>query len=175
LVEYADWLSLVTRTLEFYFAPPGTYSNREDLPLPPVHVLTDGIAYPTNLDGDLELAWEHRDRLGLWDYGDSGVTSTIESGAVYVLRVYDETNTLRFENIAYTTNTFTWSLASEIAATGLGRANSTLRVVIFTLRPAGTVANELNSWQVYDFTCDCSGWGMLWGNYWGGTKGRDEP
>lgn len=175
LLEFEDWALEPLHQLIFVDAPPGTYSDREDLPYPPANVKTDGISYPTNLDGQLELTWDHRDRLGTWDYGDSGATTALETAAVYVLRVYDENNVLRFEDIAYTSNAFTWSLASEVSASGLGRANGSLRVVLFTIRPAGVVANSLNSWEVYDHRCDCSGWGMLWGNWWGGTKGRDEP
>lgn len=170
--EYPDWTTEEQHTLDFEYAPPGPYSNREDLPLSPTRLRINDFLYPDNIDGGFYMDWRHRDRLGSWAYGNSGETSAPESGVVYVVRIYGEGGTLVYENTAVTGTSFSWSLSAEVAASGLGRANGQLRVVLFAIRPSGTVSDVLNAWQPHDFTFDCAGWGMLWGNYWGGSTGR---
>jgi hypothetical protein len=81
----------------------------------------------------LTVAWEHRNRLGDWSYGDSGETSDPEEDTEYDVFVYGELDTLVHTEVGVTGKTWTYLEADEIAESGLGRLNNHLRIVIMTL------------------------------------------
>jgi hypothetical protein len=99
----------------------------------PTDVRFNGASYPVSISGELTVAWEHRNRLGDWSYGDSGETSDPEEDTEYDVFVYGELDTLVHTEVGVTGKTWTYLEADEIAESGLGRLNNHLRIVIMTL------------------------------------------
>lgn len=143
-----------------------TTSNRAPRPWVPTAIEENGIAHPTVILGELALTWAHRNRKASASYADAHQTATAESGATYRARVYGETGSLIHTESGLTGESWTYAAASEISEGGLGRLNDELRVVLETVHgPSGLV-----SFQSHDHTFHRSGYGLRWGEYYGGVE-----
>lgn len=98
----------------------------------PTDVKFNAASYPANISGQLVVSWEHRDRLGEWDYAKSGEMSSPEDGTEYDVSVYGETDTHLHTEQGITSKSWTYPEADEIADSGLGRLNNSLRVIVRT-------------------------------------------
>lgn len=98
----------------------------------PTDVKFNAASYPANISGQLVVSWEHRNRLGEWDYANSGEMSSAEDGTEYDVSVYGESNTHLHTEQGITSKTWTYLEADEIADSGLGRLNNWLRVIVRT-------------------------------------------
>lgn len=142
-----------------------TAAERSKKPYSPTGLTLNGIAYPGNVADDLVIAWLHRNRLADWSYEDSGVTPSPEPGTHYVLSIYGQAGTL-LRTVDPVTSPYTYTRATELADSG-GILNESLRVAVTTIRDADGVFAAFP----IDVTVDAAGWGMLWGEYWGGNAG----
>lgn len=107
---------------------------RRQLVYCPTDVQFNSESYPVTISGELTVSWEHRDRLGVWGYANSGETSAPEDGTTYTIKVYGESDTLIHTELALTGTSWLYAEAEEIAdSSPLGRLNNSLRVEIFTL------------------------------------------
>lgn len=159
---------LLTRTTEGELAeaqaPASTIdlASRQARPYPPANVQINGAYWPQTITGPLSITWAHRSRLIQadvlvpWTDGDIGP----ETGTTYTLELYDEAGNLVRTETGITANNYTWS--DEVADSGLGRLNGHVRVVLWAVR------DGLDSWQVFDHTTDRAGYGLQYGNYYGG-------
>jgi hypothetical protein len=144
-----------------------TTVGRSTLPLAPTALTVNGLSFPTNVADAIALAWSHRDRLADWSFADAGATASPEATVTYTLRIYDETDSLIRTVTGITGTSYSYALATEIADTGIGRANGVLRVSLEAVRGSDAAVSLFR----LEDTFDCAGWGMLYGNYWGGNAG----
>ncbi len=116
----------------------------------PTDVRFNGESYPTAITGELTVSWSHRNRLGSWSYADSGKTSSPEGGTEYDILVYGELDTLVHTETGLIGTTWTYAEALEIAESGLGRLNDSLRVEIRTFDATRTheAVREID-WKFY--------------------------
>ena len=128
-----------------------TLDGRAQRPYPPGNVALNGEAYPASqLSGDLEITWSHRDRTQQTAYlvpqtdGDIGP----EPGTTYTVTVYDDdtdTQLRQWTGLTGTTQTYTQTdRESDMGSAGPHR----LRVEITSHR------DGLVSWQRQSRTCD---------------------
>jgi hypothetical protein len=132
------------------------YTIREEVPYCPTLMKLNGVAYPSAISGELTVSWKHRNRNGVWNYGDSGVTTSPEDGTFCVVQAYGELGTLVHEEFPITGESWTYPETVEIVESGLGRLNNLLRVVLFTWRgePSEYPTPGFGewSWQEHDWT-----------------------
>ncbi len=140
-----------------------TTVSRPTRPYVPGAVKLNTLDYPVNINDQLVVSWAHRNRLGAWKYDTAGATGSGEPGVTYRVKVYGESGSLIHTETGLTGTSWTYSLAAEISDSGLGRPNGTLRVVVEALNGA------LVSFQAYDHTTDAAGYGMLYGDCYGGA------
>jgi hypothetical protein len=141
---------------------PIVLTGRQARPYPPGHVRINGQREPAVVAGDLILTWAHRDRIQQTAYlvrqdeGDIGP----EPGTTYTVRLRDRNGTLVRSETGLTGNGWTWDLAS--AAVDAGVAGDRVTVEIEAER------DGLSSWQAQTRTTERAGYGLRWGQYWGG-------
>lgn len=141
-------------------------AGRATKPYAPTDLKLNAISYPTNINGDLVISWEHRDRLADWSYADAGKTAAIEAGCTYTVKIYGETGTLLRTATGITGKTYTYLNATELSDSGgLGRLNGILTVEVYAVRTADSAESPYRAAD----TVDAAGWGMLWGEYYGGA------
>lgn len=142
---------------------PLVLAGRQARPYPPGRIRLNGQTEPAVVAGDLTLTWAHRDRtlqtayLVRQDEGDIGP----EPGTTYRVRVRDRDGTLVRSETGLTGNTWTWDVASS--ATDAGAAGDRVTVEIEAER------DGLVSWQAQVRTVERAGYGLRWGQYWGGV------
>lgn len=143
---------------------PIVLTGRQARPYPPGRIRLNGQTEPAVVAGDLTLTWAHRDRtqqtayLVRQDEGDIGP----EPGTTYGVRLRDRDGTLVRSETRLTGNTWTWDVAS--AALDAGVAGDRVTVEIEAEREG------LSSWQAQVRTVDRAGYGLRWGQYWGGVS-----
>lgn len=98
----------------------------------PTAVTFNGESYPEEIEGELTVAWSHRNRLGTWSYANAGATTEREAGTEYDILVYGENDTLVHTESGLTGTSWTYLEADEISESGLGRLNNHLRVIVRT-------------------------------------------
>jgi len=143
-----------------------TTQSRAERPYVPTAIELNDVSYPVHIADALDVSWLHRNRLAYWEYDDAGQTASPESGSTYRIKVYGEGGALIHTETGLTGTSWGYPKATEISESGLGRLNGQLRVVLESLN-----ASALVSQQAYDFTVHRAGWGMRYGQYWGGTAG----
>ena len=142
---------------------PMLLAGRQTRPYPPGRVRLNGRREPTVVAGDLVLVWAHRDRtqqtayLVRQDEGDIGP----EPGTSYSVRVRDRDGTLVRSATGIAGTTWTWDVAS--AALDAGAVGDRVTVEIEAEREG------LSSWQAQVRTVDRAGYGLRWGQHWGGV------
>jgi hypothetical protein len=116
-------------------------------PYPPGNVKVNTLRWPTSIGASAPFVidWVHRDRtiqtvtLNKQDEANIGP----EAGVTYTLRLYGETNVLKKTETGLTGTTYTWS--SEVADSGLGRLNTSVRFELESVR--GSVVS-LQKWNI---------------------------
>lgn len=120
-------------------------------PYPPGNVQINGSRWPASIGAAEELAitWAHRDRrqqtvnMIRQDEGSIGP----EAGTTYTLRIYGETDTLICTASGITGTSYTYQSATEIADSGLGRLNTSLRVELESVR-GGLASLQKWNWSI---------------------------
>lgn len=143
-----------------------TLRQRFIRPYAPGNVRVNGSAYPAVVAGDVAISWANRNRVNqtanVLLQTDGNLTP--ETGQTTTMRCFDTANTLRrtYSGLAGTAQT--WRLA-DIVADGAG-ASSRVRIEIESTRTDadGTFA----SWQKHDLALERAGYGLHYGNYYGG-------
>ena len=136
--------------------------GRQALPYPPGRIRLNGQVEPAVVAGDLSLAWAHRDRtqqtayLVQQDAGDIGP----EAGVSYTVRIRDRNDALVHTETGITGSSFIWDVASAADAGALGD-HVTLEIV--------AERDGLESWQPQVRAVDRAGYGLRWGQHWGGV------
>lgn len=142
---------------------PLVLTGRQARPYPPGRIRLNGQREPAVVAGDLTLTWAHRDRtqqtayLVQQDEGDIGP----EPGTTYTVRLRDRNGVLVRTQSGIAGNTWTWDVAS--AAADAGSAGDTVTIEIEAER------DGLTSWQAQTRTTDRTGYGLRWGQHWGGV------
>ena len=142
---------------------PIVLTGRQALPYPPGRIRIDGGIEPTIVSGDLIVAWAHRDRtqqtayLVQQDEGDIGP----ELGVTYTVRIRSRNGVLAHTESGLIGATFVWSAA--VAAPEAGALGDRITVEISAER------DGLSNWQPQVRVMDRTGYGLRWGQYWGGV------
>lgn len=142
---------------------PMVLAGRQALPYPPGRIRLNGQTEPALVAGDLTVAWAHRDRtqqtayLVQQDEGDIGP----ELGVTYTLRIRNRNGMLAHTESGLTGTTFVWSAA--VAASEAGALGDRITVEISAER------DGLSNWQPQVRIMDRTGYGLRWGQYWGGV------
>ena len=142
---------------------PLTLLGRQALPYPPGRIRLNGQTEPAVVAGDLTLSWSHRDRtqqtayLVQQDEGDIGP----ERGVTYTVRLYDRDGTLVRSESGLSSTTWVWT--SAVAAEEAGLLGDRITVEILAEREG------LSSWQPQRREVNRAGYGLRWGQYWGGV------
>jgi hypothetical protein len=142
---------------------PLVLSGRQGLPYPPGRVRLNGLDSPAVVAGDLVVTWAHRDRTQQTAYlvhQDAGNIGP-ELGTSYVVLVRNAAGTLVHATTAITGTTFTWDLA--VAGAEGGILADTVTIEIRSVRDAW------ESWQMQRRTVQRTGYGLRYGQYWGGV------
>lgn len=125
-----------------------TCTGRMMRPYPPGNVKINALRWPVSIGASdpFAITWAHRSRvlqtvtLNKQDEADIGP----ESNVTYTLRIYGETNVLKKTVSGINTTSYTWT--TEIADSGLGRLNTSVRFELESVR--GT----LTSYQKWNIT-----------------------
>jgi hypothetical protein len=142
---------------------PIVLAGRQARPYPPGRIRLNGQREPAVVAGDLTLTWAHRDRTQQTAYlvRQDEVDIGPEPGTSYRVRIRDRDGVLVRTEAGLTGNTWTWDVAS--AAADAGVAGDRVTVEIEAER------DGLASWQAQVRTVNRAGYGLRWGQYWGGV------
>lgn len=151
VVEVRMLPSTSTGRLALDDAPTNTLTcaGRMMRPYPPGNVRINGERWPEGIGetDELVLTWAHRSRIlqtvtfNRQDEGDIGP----EAGVTYTLRIYGEIDTLIRTMAGITGTSYTYASATEIADSGLGRLNTSLRVELESVRDG---MKSINKWDL---------------------------
>lgn len=142
---------------------PMVLAGRQALPYPPGRIRLNGQTEPAVVAGDLTVAWAHRDRtqqtayLVQQDEGDIGS----ELGVTYTLRIRNRNGVQAHTETGLLGTTFIWTAA--VAALDAAALGDRITVEISAER------DGLSSWQPQVRVMDRAGFGLRWGQYWGGV------
>lgn len=142
---------------------PMVLAGRQALPYPPGRIRLNGQTEPAVVAGDLTVEWAHRDRtqqtayLVQQDEGDIGP----EPGVTYTLRIRNRNGVLAHTETGLLGTTYIWTAA--VAALDAGALGDRITVEISAER------DGLSSWQPQVRVMDRAGYGLRWGQYWGGV------
>ena len=137
--------------------------GRQALPYPPGRIRISGDIDPATVSGDITLAWAHRDRTQQTAYlvqqneGDIGP----ELGVSYTVRILNRDGSAVHTETSLIGTTFSWSTA--VAAAEAGALGDRITVEISAER------DGLSNWQPQVRVMDRTGYGLRWGQYWGGV------
>jgi hypothetical protein len=137
--------------------------GRQALPYPPGRIRINNNIDPPTVSGDITLAWAHRDRtqqtayLVQQDEGDIGP----ELGVSYTVRIRNRVGSAVHTETGLIGTTFIWSTA--VAAAEAGALGDRITVEISAER------DGLSNWQPQVRVMDRTGYGLRWGQYWGGV------
>ncbi|WP_017365807.1 phage tail protein [Methylococcus capsulatus] len=134
-------------------------------PYCPGNAQINGKRYPTAVAGEINVSWATRNRQSQTAYlvlqTEGAITP--EAGQTVTVRFYNENGSLRRTVSGIAGSGTTWPLAQELADSGLGRVNAHVKVEIEASRD-GYV-----SWQKHVIEFDRTGYGLRYGDYYGGT------
>lgn len=151
--------------------PAVTLTGRQGLPYPPARVTINGVAYPLAVVGQITAAWAHRDRITQTGYIVHQDEASIgpEPGTTYTLAIYGESfppgsGPLLRTYSGLTVTSQSYPSATESTDSGLpgGRENMNLTIHLSSQR-AG-----LESWTKHRITVYRAGYGVAYGNHYGG-------
>lgn len=134
-------------------------------PYCPGNAQINGKRYPTAVAGEINVGWATRNRQSQTAYlvlqTEGAITP--EAGQTVTVRFYNENGSLRRTVSGITGNGTTWALAQELADSGLGRVNAHVKVEIEASRDGHV------SWQKHVIEFDRTGYGLRYGDYYGGA------
>ena len=142
---------------------PLVLAGRQARPYPPGRVRLNGQREPAVVAGDLTLTWAHRDRtqqtayLVRQDEGDIGP----EPGTTYTVRIRDRDGALVRTEAGLTGHAWTWDVTSAALDAGVAGDRVTVEIE--------AECDGLVSWQAQVRTVERAGYGLRWGQYWGGV------
>lgn len=142
---------------------PMVLAGRQALPYPPGRIRLNGQTEPAVVAGDLNVAWAHRDRtqqtayIVQQDEGDIGP----ELGVTYTVHIRNRNNVLVRNETGLLGTAYIWTAA--VAALDAGALGDRITVEISAER------DGLSSWQQQVRVMDRAGYGLRWGQYWGGV------
>ena len=137
--------------------------GRQALPYAPGRIRLNGQSEPKVVAGDLTVAWAHRDRTQQTAYlvqqneGDIGP----ELSVTYTVRVRNRNDVLVHTETGLLGTSFIWTAA--VAALETEILGDQITVAISAER------DGLSSWQPQVRAMDRTGYGLRWGQYWGGV------
>ena len=141
---------------------PFQLTGRQALPYPPGRIRLNGQTEPAVVAGDLSVTWAHRDRIQQTAYlvqqGDGDIGP--EPGTTYTLRIRDRNDTLVHTETGLTGANFVWDVSS--AASEAGAQGDRISMEIIAVR------DGLGSWQPQLRHVERAGYGLHYGNYYGG-------
>lgn len=141
-------------------------SQRTARPYPPTGFLLNGEAYPDNIFGELTISWTHRNRLGTWDFDDSGATGALETATHYRIRIYGDGGTLKHTQDNITGTSYLYPAATETSENG-GNPNATLRIVLESIQDGpGLICRQAIDWSLLR-NGGVGGWGDNFGGDFG--------
>ncbi|HYE35515.1 phage tail protein [Methylocaldum sp.] len=138
-----------------------TLDQRPARPYPPGNFQLNAARWPMAIAGPLTVSWAHRDRRQQTagfikqDAGNIGP----EASVTYTVKLYKEDGALAKTAAGLTGTSYAWSTES----TDAGSYQGNLRATVEGVR-AG-----LSSWQIQDHTVARVGYGMNFGEWWGGS------
>lgn len=134
-------------------------------PYCPGNVQINGKRYPTAVAGEINVSWATRNRQTQTAYLVLQTEGPItpEAGQTVTVRFYNENGALVRTESGLTGNSYTWTLTQEIADSWLGRVNDSLKVEVEAVRDGHT------SWQKQVVQFDRAGYGLRYGQYYGGV------
>jgi len=141
---------------------PMVLVGRQARPYPPGRVRLNGAADPAVVAGDLTITWAHRDRtlqtayLVHQDEADIGP----EPGTTYTVRVRDAGGTVVRTVSGLAGTSWTWDVAT--AASDAGAAGGQVTIELWASR------GGLDSWQPQTRTVERAGYGLRYGQSYGG-------
>jgi len=141
---------------------PLVLTGRQALPYPPGRIRLNGQTEPAVVTGDLTIAWAHRDRtqqtayLVPQDEGDIGP----EPGVSYTVRIRDRNDALVHTETGITGSIFVWDVTTAAADAGALGDRVTLEIA--------AERDGLESWQPQVRQVIRAGYGLHYGNYYGG-------
>ena len=134
-------------------------------PYCPGNAQINGKRYPTVVAGEINVSWATRNRQSQTAYlvlqTEGAITP--EAGQTTTVRFYNENGQLARTVSGITGNGTTWPLAQELADSGLGRVNAHVKVEIEASRDGHV------SWQKHVIEFDRTGYGLRYGDYYGGV------
>lgn len=134
-------------------------------PYCPGNAQVNGKRYPTVVAGEINVSWATRNRQSQTAYlvlqTEGAITP--EAGQTTTVRFYNENGQLARTVSGITGNGTTWPLAQELADSGLGRVNAHVKVEIEASRDGHV------SWQKHVIEFDRTGYGLRYGDYYGGA------
>ena len=141
---------------------PLLLTGRQSLPYPPGRIRLNGQIEPTVVAGDLTVSWAHRDRIQQTAYLVQQMDADIgpEPGVTYTVRIFDRSDVLVRTESGLSGTSFIWDVAS--AALDAGALGHRITVEISAER------DGLESWQPQLRHVERAGYGLHYGNYYGG-------
>lgn len=163
-------VKLLPRTAKGTFAEDAatelnlTLAKRFIRPYCPGNVRVNGWRYPTVISGELSVSWATRNRQSQTAYLvlQTEASITPEAGQTTTVRLFNENGVLVRTLAGLTGTSVTWTLAEEAANSRLSRINGRIRVEVEAER-GGHV-----SWQKQVIEFDRAGYGLHYGEYYGG-------
>ena len=142
---------------------PMVLTGRQALPYPPGRIRLNSQTEPAVVAGDLTVTWAHRDRTQQTAYLVQQFDADIgpEPGVTYTVRIHDRNGTLVHTASGIVGTDFVWDVAT--AAADAGALGERISVEISAVR------DGLESWQPQLRVMDRAGYGLRWGQYWGGV------
>lgn len=139
-------------------------SGRFDKPLPPGDLRLNAIADPVVVAGDVLVSWAHRDRTQQFDLVTQAAASIgPEAGTTYIVRVRDAQGTLVRTYASVPGSSQAWTVADALA--DIASAIDADRITIEVRSSRAGV----DSLQMQSVSVDRAGYGLRWGQYWGGV------
>lgn len=117
---------------------------RAALPVAPADVRINGQVYPASITGQLSVTWRHRSRFSDSSFASSNATTDKEANLSYTLDIYGESGTLVRSVTGLVSTAYVYLTATEIADSGLGRLNNSLRIVLRAINGANPSYQEID-------------------------------
>lgn len=142
---------------------PLVLEGRQSLPYAPGRVRINGQMEPTVAAGDLVVSWSHRDRTQQTAYlvRQGEVDIGPETGVTYTVRVHDRNSALVHTALGLAGISFSWDLAAAWADAGVLGDRVTIEIE--------AQRDGLVSWQPQVRSVERAGYGLRYGQYWGGV------
>lgn len=163
-----SWIKPVTATAQGNTAAPThgastVLAGRFGRPYPPGNVKFNGTAYPVVVAGDLTIIWARRNRIdqtaSLIRQTDADITP--ETGQTVTLRIKNSAGAVVRTYSGLLGTSQSWDIATAAADAGI--LGGTITVEIEADR------DGLTSWKKHAITLERAGWGLRYGQYYGGV------